>query len=58
MTGSIILKLKNSALKKPVFKMKTWTFYRGSVVMNPTTIHEDAGSISGLSQWVKDPALL
>ena len=49
--GDSSLKISNKV------KIGVWSSHCGSVVMNPTSIHEDIGSIPGPVQWVKDSAL-
>ena len=41
-------------IKKMQIETRMRSFHRGSVEMNLTSNHEDAGLIPGLAQWVKD----
>ena len=43
--------------QKDFLKKEYQSFHWGSVVKNPTNIHEDMGLIPGSTQWVKDMAL-
>ena len=51
--------LINATLMGRIQTLKTlsWSSHLGSVVMNPTSVYEDVGSIPGLAQWVKGPVL-
>ena len=50
--------IQNGNLKAVMKKIPFWSSCCGSEVMNPTSSHEDAGSIPGLTQCVRDPVLL
>ena len=50
--------LKKTKRPKKKKKLNYRSFHARSAEMNLTSIHEDAVSIPGLAQWVKDLALL
>ena len=50
-------KIRLHLLHQIISQHRFWSSHCGSVVMNPTSILEDAGLLPGLASWVKDPVL-
>ena len=54
---NVIQHMKESVQERVLRKTELGSSCRGSTDMNLTTVHEDAGSIPSLAQWVQDVAV-
>ena len=53
----MFLEIFNDLGKILLQEIHHWSSHCGTVETNMTSIHEDAGSIPGFAQWVKDVVL-